>query len=86
MTADVNCCTTLDLDTEDEIRCYPRNTADVDIHSDSFCLQRKNRDLPLLVKAVVEYVGMREKNYKDRFKLIWSHRRETRRHFSDVVN
>lgn len=40
----------------------------------------------LLVQAVVEYVGIREKNYQDRFKLIWSHRRETRRHFSDVVN
>lgn len=82
MTADVSCCTTLDLDTEDEIHCYPRNKADVDIHSNAFCLQRSS----LLVKAVVEYVGIREKNYKDRFKLIWIHRRETRRHFSDVIN
>lgn len=63
MTVDVNCCAALGSGTEDEICCYPGNTAGVDIHSSSFCLEnkRKNKRSSVFVKVVVEYFKMQEK-------------------------
>lgn len=63
----------LDSHPEDSVWCWTGNAALVDIHSRSLLTEEQKSSMFM---EVVEYIRTQWEKYTERFKLIWSHRRD----------
>ena len=63
----------LDSHPEASVWCWTGNAALVDIHSRSLLTEEQKSSMFM---EVVEYIRTQWEKYTERFKLIWSHRRD----------